>query len=222
METIDAATGEVLPQEKPPQPPPDEMRGAEPFTPSVLAPEVRQALVLAPANWNRELEPRSLQDAVKLAKFMYDSRLFSAYGTPQAVLSVVLAGRELGIGAMAALRGFHIIEGKPAMSAGLMAALILQSPKCKFFRCVYSDAKKATYRTWRIGDDEPTEATFTLEEAETAGLIKDKSGWKKYPADMLVSRAIARLARRAFPDVCFGLYTPEELGREDLEYKEAA
>jgi hypothetical protein len=82
---------------------------------------------------------------------------------------------------------------------------------------VKSTSELATFRTQRIGDDEPVEVTFTIQDAQRASLVKDKSGWAKYPADMLVARATARLARLVYPDVCFGLYTPEELGREDLE-----
>jgi hypothetical protein len=137
------------------------------------------------------------------------------------VLSTILAGRELGVGAMASLRGFHIIEGKPAMSAGLMTALILRSGKAKYFRCVKSTSDVATFRTERIGDGEPVEVTFSMEDAKRAGLVKEKSGWAKFPADMLVARATARLARLVYPDICFGLYTPEELGREDLELEAA-
>ena len=66
----------------------------------------------APAEWERGLEPRSMNDAVRLAQRMFDSRMFSAYGTPQGVLATVLLGRELGMSAMAALRSVHIIEGK--------------------------------------------------------------------------------------------------------------
>ena len=61
---------------------------------------------------------------------MHDSRMFSAYGTPQAVLSTVLLGRELGMPAMAALRSVHVIEGKHSLSADLMVALVLKSGHC--------------------------------------------------------------------------------------------
>ena len=39
----------------------------------------------------------------------------------------------------------------------------------------------------------------------------DKSGWGKNPADMLVARAGAKLARLVYPDVVHGLYAPEEM-----------
>lgn len=180
------------------------------------------AMVVAPASWTNELEPRSLGDAVKLAKFLFDSRMFSAYGTPQAVLSTILAGREFGIGAMASLRGIHNVEGKHALSAGLMAGLILRSGKAKQFSCIKRSNESATVRAWRVGEDEPIDITYTLEDARRAKLIKPNGNWEKVPADMCVARATAIAGRLKFQDVLFALYTPGELGRDDLEDTEAA
>lgn len=176
---------------------------------------------LATVEWNRELEPRSMKQVHWLADQMFKSRLFSAYGTQQAVLATILAGRELGIGAMASLRGFFVIEGKPSMSAGLMSALVLRSGKAKYFSCIKSTSEVATFKTWRQGDPDAVEVTFTIDDAKRAQLL-GKGNWTKYPADMLVSRAIARLARLVYSDVVFGLYTPDEMGREDLELEDAA
>lgn len=176
---------------------------------------------LVKVEWNRELEPRNMRQVQWLAQQMFKSRLFAAYGTEQAVLATVLAGRELGIGAMASLRGFHIIEGKPSMSSGLMSALVLQSGKAKYFACTKTSSETATFKTWRVGDPEPVEVTFTIDDAKRAQLT-GKGNWSKYPADMLVSRAIARLARLVYSDVVFGLYTADELGRDDLELESEA
>jgi len=57
--------------------------------------------------------------------------------------------------------------------------------------------------------------TFTIEEARAAWSGTDdkwsKSAWGHNPADMLVARAGAKLARLVYPDVVHGLYTPEEI-----------
>jgi 5'-3' exonuclease len=169
------------------------------------------SLAPAPAEFSMQLEPRSLGQASSLAKAMFESRLFSAYGTPHAVLSTILAGRELGLQAMASLRAFHIVEGKHMMSADLLRALVLRSGKAKYFRCTERTAARATFVTQR-DDDPPMTLTYTIEEAEQAGLVKDKSGWKKNPADMLIARAGSKLARLVYPEVVHGLYAPEEFG----------
>jgi 5'-3' exonuclease len=167
----------------------------------------------APAEWERGLEPRSMDEAVKLADRLMASRLFSAYGHPAGILATVLAGRELGIQAMASLRAFHIIEGKPTLSAGAIVALIMKSGKAEYFRPVERTAEKATFVTKRHGDPEVT-MTFTIDEAKQAW-SKDaaafgKSAWGKHPADMCVARCSSKLARLVYPDVVFNLYAPEE------------
>lgn len=176
----------------------------------------RQELVpAAPRDYSQELEPRDMNEAIRLAQRMYDSRLFGAYGTPQAVLSTILAGRELGMGAMKALRSFHIIEGKPAMSADLIAGQVLASGRAKYFRPLKRTDTEATFSTLRIGDgEEPFVMTYTIEDARRAWKRDqrawDNSGWGKNPADMLVARCKSKLARLVYPDVVSGLYAPEE------------
>lgn len=213
-EVIDNETGEVMetPEPKKSDPPP-----AMPPPPPLAAQAPAAMVLAAPEEWSKGLEPRSYGEAVQASKHMFDSRLFQGYGTPQGVLAIILAGRELNVGVMASLRGFHNIKGKVAMAAGLMAALVLRSPQCKQFRCIKTTATECTYRAQRIGDETHLDVTFTIADAERAGLLRGDSNWSKYPQDMLVARATARAARMVFPDVCFGLYTPEELGREDLE-----
>jgi 5'-3' exonuclease len=169
----------------------------------------------APVEWERQLEPRSMGDVITLSKYVHDSRLFAAaYGSPQAVLSTVLAGRELGMQAMASLRAIHIVEGKPTLSADLIRAMVIRSGLATYFRCTERTATRATFETQR-GDDPPIALSFTIEEARLAWAKSqekfDASAWGHNPADMLVARAGAKLARLVYPDVVHGLYAPEEL-----------
>jgi 5'-3' exonuclease len=169
----------------------------------------------APVEWERQLDPRSLSDAKKLAMDMFQSRMFAAYGTPQGVLATVLAARELGLPAMAGLRAFHIIEGKPYLSADMIRAMVIKSGQAKYFRCTERTATRATFETQR-GDDPPISLSFTVEEGRAAFVGDDKkfagSGWGKNPADMCVARASSKLARLVYPDIgLYGLYAPEEI-----------
>jgi 5'-3' exonuclease len=170
-----------------------------------------ESIIVAPAQWERQLDPRSMKDARVLAKDMYDSRMFSAYGTPQAVLSTVMVGRELGLPAMASLRSIHNIEGRHALSASLMVALILKSGMAEYFDPVEFDETHAVYETQRKGARKPITLTHTIAMAMTAGLVKPNSNWVKVPTDMLVARAQSRLARMVYPDIIGSLYTPDEL-----------
>lgn len=186
--------------------PPAALVRMPPQEPDVLAP--------APSEWEKQLEPRSMRETIALAKHVHESRLFSAYGTPQAVMTTLLAGREMGLQSMAALRAIHIIDGKPTLSADLIRALILRSGKAQYFLCKERIATRATFVTKR-GDDPEIELTVTIEEARQAWTKDEaawlKSGWGKNPADMLVARAGAKLARLVYPDVVHGVYTPEEM-----------
>jgi 5'-3' exonuclease len=167
------------------------------------------ALVPVVVDYERQLEPQSMNQAVQLAGLLFKARLFGAYGTPEAVLSTVLSGRELGLSAMASLRAFHIVEGRPTLAADALRALVIKSGKAKSFRCTERTPTAATFVTQREGD-EPMELRYTIEEAHAAGLVKNGSGWTKNPADMLVARASSKLARLVYPDVVAGLYAPEE------------
>jgi hypothetical protein len=164
--------------------------------------------------YERQLEPTSLRECAALASEMFKSRLFSAYGTPQGVLSTLLAGRELGLSAMSSLRSFHIIDGKPSLSADLIRALVLRSGMAESFRCTARSAESVTFTTKRKGDPEFS-LTYTLDEAKAAWSKDERawkaSGWGRHPADMLVARCSAKLARLVYADVVTGLYSPEEL-----------
>jgi hypothetical protein len=119
-------------------------------------------------------------------------------------------GKALGLPMMAALSGFHIIEGKPSASADLIRALAMRSPKCKYFRLVSADDKQATWETWHVDHPEPTRVTYTIEEARRAGL---KSGnWNSREKQMLVKTCSTILARWVYTVETMGLYCPEEMG----------
>ncbi len=164
--------------------------------------------------WDKQLEPRSMSEAKDLARMLFDSRLFAAYGTPQGVLAVILSGREIGLPAMASLRAFHIMDGKSSPSAATIVATVIKSGKSRYFRCTERTNEQATFVTQR-GDDPPMSLTFTIADGKLAwskGAEKwATSGWTKNPADMVVARASSKLARLVYPDVVGGFYSPEEL-----------
>lgn len=170
-------------------------------------------LVTLPIEFDRQLEPRSMAEAKALAIDMFASRMFSQFGSAPAVLAIILSGREFGISAMASLRGFHSIDGKPTLAADLIRALILRSGKVEYFRCTERSAEKATFVIKRKGDPEVS-LTHTLAESRQAWTKGEKawenSGHARVPSDMNVARASAKLARLVCPDVIHGLYAPEE------------
>lgn len=173
---------------------------------------VREPVIdVMPVSYERQLDPRNLKEAEKLALYMHQARMFSGYGSPEAVLSTIMLGRELGVPAMASLRGIHVIEGKHSLSAQMMVALVLKSGFAEYFEPLEVSDTSVTYETHRKGNRNPLKLTHTIEMARQAQLVKKDSGWEKNPTDLLVARCSARLCRLVYSDVVGGLYTPDEL-----------
>jgi 5'-3' exonuclease len=173
---------------------------------SVAVVEKPKAQVMDPG-WERRLEPTDARDAYGMAKAFFNSRLFQQFGSQDAVFSIIVAGREFGLGAMASLRGFHNIQGKPVMSAQLIAAIVLRSGLAEYIEPDDgNDDKRATWITKRKGRPEK-KRTFTIQDAEKAKLLKAGGGWEKYKSTMLNWRACAELARLIYPDVLGNVYT---------------
>lgn len=201
-----------------PAPPPDVTQTpADPVEPDAAPPT---AAMVVSSGWAHALEPKSAREAHVLARHIFESRLFNAYGNVDAVFATVLAGRELGIPALTSLRSIHIIEGKPSLSAHLIVALVLRSGLAHYFRMVESTDRKATYETRRKGDPAPTPLTYTIEDAERAGLTRPSkngkpSNWTVRPKPMLRKAAAVELARAVYPDVVSNVYDPDELAERE-------
>jgi len=215
-EIIDGETGEVLPEpEQKLRPIPSIGNPTKAERLHLEAEKEKQSTAMVHVEWAQTLEPRSLSAAMTLASAIFASRQFAAYGTAEAVLLAIMTGRELGIGTMAAMRSIHIIEGKPTLSAALMAALVLRSGKAKQFEIIERTNERATIRCWRDGEEKPIDVTYSVDDAKRAGRVKPGSGWEKNPADMCVARCQAIGARLKWPDVVANMYLMDELGREE-------
>jgi hypothetical protein len=135
-----------------------------------------------------------------------------AVRTPEQAIAIMQTGVELGLGPMQAMRSIHVIEGKPTISAELMAGLVFQRVPGALLRVAKTGADMCEVHAARPGQP-PTVITWTLADARAAG-IAGKDVWKKYGRAMLRSRAISEACRAVFPDATLGLYTPEELGAQ--------
>jgi len=135
-------------------------------------------------------------------------------GRPEAVLACILAGHEVGIPPMQALAKIHIIEGRPAMAAEMMRALVFQHGHELNYDDVSTTSVTASGR--RNGSERWTKVTWTLDDAKRGGL-DGKQNWRRWPRAMLIARATAELCRMVFPDVLAGIsYTVEELSDGDI------
>jgi hypothetical protein len=144
-------------------------------------------------------------------RYVKSGLLPASIKTPQQALIIMGMGRELGIPATVALRGIVVVNGKPTCSAELMMALVHRTYGQSAIRVYKTDSKACTVQYRQAGWDGISEHTFTIEEAEQAGLFKNPV-WKQYPAAMLRARAISAAVRFAFPECISGVYLPEEMG----------
>lgn len=163
------------------------------------------------------LEPDGFDQAWRIAT-VFATVKFCGAGTAEDAMARIMYGRNLGMTAAAACANVNMIEGKPCLEAATMRGVCLQRPDvCEFFEIVSASPKGAVVRGKRIGHAQVLEAAFTIEDAATAKLLDrggdkaDKNNWNRYPEDMCVARASARLARRLFPDLIRGFATTEEM-----------
>jgi hypothetical protein len=129
----------------------------------------------------------------------------------QAVVKV-LAGREMGIGPIAAMTGIYIVKGRVTLSANLMAAQIKRSGKYDY-RIVRMDDTGCVIDYYQAGEKIGSSA-FVEADARGAGLLGGDN-WKKFPRNMYFARAMSNGAKWYCPDVFSGpVYTPDELADE--------
>ena len=147
---------------------------------------------------------RSMGELMARSGFFADSR-----DAAQAAVKI-LAGQELGFGPFASMTGVHVIKGKCAISANLMAAAVKRSKRYDFKVRKNTDAEAAI--EFFEGQTSLGISTFTIEDAKTAGLTSNDT-YKKFPRNMLYARAMSNGTRWFCPDVFAGpVYVPEELG----------
>lgn len=151
---------------------------------------------------------QSFDDASRAANAMSKSGYFQDSREAAQALVKILAGQEMGFGPFAAMSGIHIIQGRPAIGANLMAAAVKGSGRYNY-RVTEMTDKACTIKFYE-GREEIGVSTFTLEDAKKAGT----KNLDKFPRNMLFARAMSNGVRWFCPDVLGGsaVYTPEELG----------
>lgn len=146
----------------------------------------------------------ALSDRLKTAEGMIPRSLINQ---PGKILAAILAGRELGVGPMASLRSFHVVEGKPVADYSFWISRM----KAAGYKIEWpeSGAEKVTLRLTGPDGAVHTE-TWDKDRAMRAGLWNGKDNWKKYPETMLKARCVATAGRSFAAEVMSGCYTPDE------------
>ena len=162
-----------------------------------------------------EIQKMNFSEMSQMGKVFAESGMFvDAKSAAQAIVKIQ-AGQEIGISPFSSMSGIHIIQGKPAIGAGLMAATVKGSGKYDY-KVVSMDEVKCSIDFYQ-GKEKIGNSTFTIEEAKKAGT----KNLDKYPKNMLFARAMSNGVKWFTPDVFNGsVYTPEELTSvtEDISY----
>lgn len=125
--------------------------------------------------------------------------------------AIVLMGRELGMGTMAACRKLQVIKGTVTERADSQLARF----KSAGGRAVFKELteNKAVLVLKHPNGDEHTE-TFTIEDAKRAGLASNDN-YAKHPKAMLRSRAITAGLKSIGWEGAVGIYDPDEVSEPE-------
>ena len=167
------------------------------------------------------LEPRDFTELQNVAKVFAESGLFSDARSMAQAFVKIMAGREVGIGAFAAMQGIYIVSGKPTYSANIMAAAIKRNPKYDYRVVELSDlvCEIVFYEAGekiglsRLTMNEAQKANMHQSWDKTKNKWEEKITWKNFPKNMLFARAMSNGVRWYCPDVFdMPVYTPDEMG----------
>ena len=157
------------------------------------------------------VKPKTIDETQRLSTMLAKSMLLppGLRGNDAYVVAVLLTGAELGFAPMQALRAIQIIKGKPSLSADALGALCKRRPDlCEHLTLIESTDKRCVYRTKRKGEAE-TEMVFSWDDAVRAGLAR-QDNYLRFPRAMLRARCLSMITRAVYPDLCLGLYDPDE------------
>ena len=154
---------------------------------------------------------KSAADALTIGETFFKSGMFSDIKSAQQAVVKIMAGAEMGISPFAAMSGIHIIQGKPTIGAGLMAARVKGFGKYDYRVLEHTDKIcSIEFGTKVPGSDIKSLgiSTFTIEDAKKAGT----KNLDKFPKNMLFARAMSNGVKWYTPDIYENpVYVPEEM-----------
>jgi hypothetical protein len=121
--------------------------------------------------------------------------------------AIVLMGRELGMGTMAACRKLQVINGTVTERADSQLARFKSCGGKSQFREL-TETKAVLWLRHPNGDEHVE--TFTLDDAKRAGLASN-GNYAKHPKAMLRSRAITAGLKSVGWEGAVGIYDPDEI-----------
>ena len=181
----------------------------------------------------------SVEDMKTFAQTLIDSKIIpSSYDSPEKIITVISAGRELGLSPIMSLYNMPFVGSKPTLGVHAIGALIRKGgvvwttiEDAQQYKDIEDTVKldadgKPDVRTvieFKRFSKELDEVviermTFTKSEAKKAGLW-GKNAWFTYPFIMLWNRTFVMGARRIAPDLLMGISETSEMAHVvDIDY----
>lgn len=116
----------------------------------------------------------------------------------------IMAGAELGMTPLTALRSYAVVNGRPSLWGDGIKSVVRSSGKCEFIRAG-GDLTKGWCEAKRKDTGEEMRREFTWEQAKKANLTGKAGPWQQYPDMMMERRATFRCLNDLFADVLGGL-----------------
>ncbi len=150
----------------------------------------------------------SIDELQRLGQILSQSGFFEDCKQAAQAVVKILAGSELGFPAFSSMVGIHIIKGKPAIGASLIAAAIKRSG-CYDYRVLELSDRCCKIAFFEQGQQIGV-SEFSAADAAKAGT----QNMGKFPRNMLFARSISNGVKWFCPNIFLGapVYTPEELG----------
>jgi hypothetical protein len=166
---------------------------------------------------NQGAQINTITDLGRFADMAVKSGMFKDLKTVAVAAVKAQVAMELGISPLLGLSAIHVVEGRPTLSAAMLAALMKRSG---YSWKIIAHTEEECKLEIRMGGESLGECGFTLGEAKSAGLLS-RPNWSKHRRDMLFARAISRAARWFAPEVALGVYTPDEMGEIEDDIPES-
>jgi hypothetical protein len=148
----------------------------------------------------------SFTDIMSIGKAFAESGMFADIKSAAQAVVKITAGAEMGIPPFASMSGIHIIQGKPTIGAGLLAARVKGSGKYNYK--VVEQSEKVCVIDFYEGAEKIGTSKFTIEDAKKA----QTKNLDKFPANMLFARAMSNGVKWFTPDLFAGpVYVPGEI-----------
>jgi hypothetical protein len=153
----------------------------------------------------------TMADLQKIGEAIAQSRMF---GIDNAASGLIVAAtcHQQGITLLDFCRTYWVVLGRPTMKYDAMLAEFRK----KGGR--YTVIENSLTRAAAVFEFEEKKYDweYTIEDAKRTGDALDGKGrmkdmWIKRPEDMLWARLVSRSVRKLAPEICAGLYTPEEV-----------